>query len=132
MLFNNTYSKLLEKYIENVIGIYIEGIGTGIAQADTGNTGYNVIHGTNQKIENDTITFKTINNQIVTKPIVEYITAVSGSSDMEQRPVILLTIMVNGMTHERVPFSVSDRSENSYSILLGKPFLKEITNFVKI
>jgi hypothetical protein len=132
MLFNNTYSKLLEKYIENIIGIYIEGIGAGVAQADTGNTGYNVIHGVIQNMENGRVTFKTINNQTVTRPVVEFITAVSGSSNEEQRPVVGLTIMVNGMTHQNVPFSLSDRTENSYSILLGKPFLKEITSFVKI
>jgi hypothetical protein len=132
MLFNNTYSKLLEKYIDNVIGIYIEGVGSGIAQADTGNTGYNVIHGIIQNIENGRVTFKTINNQTIIRPIVEYITAVSGSSNEEQRPVVKLTIMVNGMTYPGVPFSISDRTENSYSILLGKPFLKDITSFVKL
>lgn len=132
MLFNSIYQKIVENYIDNVIEIYIDGVGRGVAEADTGNSGYNVLHGIEIKRENGTITFETLNNSTVTKPIAEYITAVTGSSDLEKRPVVLLDITVNGLPHTRIPFSISNRSENDHKILLGKPFLKEIASFVKI
>lgn len=137
MNFAKIYQRMLElyneeNYIENVIEINIDGIGSGIAEADTGNSGYNVLHGIVKKMENGSVTFQTLNNALVTKPIAEFITAVTGSSNEEKRPVVLLDLTVNGLPHQRIPFSISDRSVNDQKILLGKPFLKEITSFVKI
>ena len=132
MNFERIYESLLEKYIENLVDVYIDGVGRGIAEADTGNSGYNVIHGIVQKIENGRVFFKTLNDRIVDKAIVEYITAVTGSSNEEQRPVVALDITVNGLPHSQIPFSISDRSSNEKKILLGKPFLKQITSFVKL
>jgi hypothetical protein len=132
MLFDSTYLKILENYIDNIVDIYIDGIGSGVAEADTGNSGYNVLHGAVTNIENNQVTFKTLNNMVITKPVVEFITAVTGSSNEEKRPVVLFDVEVNGLPHERIPFSISDRSKNEQKILLGKPFLKEIAAYVKI
>jgi hypothetical protein len=132
MKFTRIYQKIIENYVDNIIEINIDGIGSGIAEADTGNSGYNVLHGIIKKVENNRVTFLTLNNSVVTKPIAEFITAVTGSSNEEQRPVVLLDLIVNGLPHQRVPFSISDRSANDQKILLGKPFLKEIASFVRI
>jgi hypothetical protein len=132
MKFDVFYTKIIENYVDNVIEIKIDGIGTGIAEADTGNSGYNVLHGIVTYIKDNMVTFETINNKTVEKPVAEFITAVTGSSNEENRPVVLLDIIVNGLPHNRVPFSISDRSTNEQKILLGKPFLKDITSFVKI
>jgi len=132
MKFDSIYCKIIENYIENVVEVYIDGVGHVIAEADTGNSGYNVLHGFIEKINGNVATVRTINNRTLERPIVEFITAVTGSSNEEKRPVILLDIQVNGMPHSKIPFSISDRSSNTAKILLGKPFLKEITNFVKL
>ena len=132
MKFDDIYRKIVENYIENVVEVYIDGVGVVIAEADTGNSGYNVLHGVVENIDNEVATVRTINNRVIQRPIVEYITAVTGSSNEEERPVILLDIQVNGIPHYKIPFSISDRSSNTAKILLGKPFLKEITSFVKI
>jgi hypothetical protein len=137
MSFARIYQRMIElyseeNYIENMVEVNIDGIGSAVAEADTGNSGYNVLHGKIIKIGNGRVSFQTLNNKVVEKPIAEFITAVTGSSNEEQRPVVLLDLMVNGYPHNRVPFSISDRSTNDKKILLGKPFLKEITNFVKI
>lgn len=132
MKFDSIYCKIIENYIENVIEVYIDGVGSVIAEADTGNSGYNVLHGVVENVQGDMATIRTINNRMLERPIVEFITAVTGSSNEEKRPVVLLDIQVNGIPHSRIPFSISDRSSNTAKILLGKPFLKEITNFVKI
>lgn len=132
MKYDEFYEKILEKYIENLVDVYIDGVGRSIAEADTGNSGYNVLHGVVEKIEGERVFFKTINDKVIDKPIAEFITAVTGSSNEEQRPVVLLDIIVNGLPHNQVPFSISDRSTNDKKILLGKPFLKQITSFVKL
>jgi hypothetical protein len=132
MKFDRIYQKIVENYVDNIIEINIDGIGSGVAEADTGNSGYNVLHGIVKKMENNSVTFQTLNNSLVTKPIAEFITAVTGSSNEEKRPVVLLDLIVNGLPHQRVPFSISDRSANNQKILLGKPFLKEIASFVRI
>lgn len=137
MSFAKIYQRVLEiytqeNYIDNVVDINIDGAGSGIAEADTGNSGYNVIHGKIKSMKNGSVTFETINNRVLTKPVAEFITAVTGSSNEEQRPVVLLDVIINGLPHNRVPFSISDRTTNDRKILLGKPFLKEIAAFVKI
>jgi hypothetical protein len=132
MKFTEIYRKIVENYVDNIIEVFINGIGSAIAEADTGNSGYNVLHGKVLDIENGRVSFYTLNNKLINKPVVEYITAVTGSSDKEKRPVVLFDITVNGMPHTSIPFSISDRSENEQKILLGKPFLKEITSFVRI
>jgi hypothetical protein len=137
MNFATIYQRVIElyneeNYIENIVEIHIDGVGSGVAEADTGNSGYNVLHGEIIKMDDNRVIFKTLNNQTVDKPIAEFITAVTGSSLEEKRPVVLLDLTVNGLPHIRVPFSISDRSKNDQKILLGKQFLKEIAAFVKI
>lgn len=137
MNFTKIYQRMLElyseeNYVDNILEVFIEGVGKGIAEADTGNSGYNVLHGQILKLENGRVSFKTLNNKIIDKPIAEFITAVTGSSNEEKRPVVTFDLIVNGMPHRGIPFSISDRSTNEQKILLGKPFLKEIASFVKI
>lgn len=132
MKFDAFYTRLIENYVDNVVEINIDGVGSGIAEADTGNSGYNVLHGIIDKMQDGRVSFKTLNNQTIEKPVAEFITAVTGSSNEEKRPVVLLDITVNGLPHNRVPFSISDRTANDRKILLGKPFLKEIASFIKI
>lgn len=137
MDFTKIYQRMIElyneeNYIDNVIEINIDGVGNGVAEADTGNSGYNVLHGIIKGMQDGRVTFQTINDRVITKPIAEYITAVTGSSNEEKRPVILLDLIVNGLPHNRIPFSISDRTANDQKILLGKPFLKDIAAFVKI
>lgn len=132
MNFDLTYTKILENYVNSVERIYIDGIGDAVAESDTGNNGYNVIHGEIQNMDNNQVTFSTLNNKILTKPIIDYIIAVTGSSNEEKRPVIALNVQVDGKTINNVPFSISNRETNDRKVLLSKDFLKQIVDFVKI
>ena len=137
MDFTKIYQRMIElyneeTYIDNIVEVNIDGVGSGVAEADTGNSGYNVLHGIIKSMKDGRVTFETINGAVITKPVAEFITAVTGSSNEEKRPVVLLDLIVNGLPHNRIPFSVSDRSTNDQKILLGKPFLKDITSFVKV
>jgi hypothetical protein len=114
--------------MENVLGlvedVHIDGIGTLQAKTDTGNTGHNVIHGIVKNTKNGEVTFETVGNKIVTMPYEDEIKVHIGSGNKENRPVVKLNITINGKKYESVPFSVADRSENTYKILLGEEFIK--------
>lgn len=132
MNFDRTYLKIYEKYVNSIEHVYIDEIGEHPAESDTGNSGYNVIHGKNVKYNGNSVTFETINNKTITKPVIEYIVAVTGSSNQEKRPVVALNITLNGEKINNVPFSISNRETNDRKILLGKEYLRKIVDFVKV
>jgi hypothetical protein len=116
--------------MENVLGliedVYIDGIGHVQAKTDTGNSAHNVIHGIideKNKTKNQ-VTFKTINDRVLTLPYEDVITIHIGEREKRERPVVRLNIAINGKKYSDVPFSVADRSENEYKILLGEKFIK--------
>lgn len=114
--------------MENVLGlvedVHIDGIGTMQAKTDTGNTGHNVIHGIVKKQKNREVTFETVGGKIITMPYEDEIKVHIGSGNKENRPVVKLNITINNKKYENVPFSIADRSENTYKILLGEQFIK--------
>jgi hypothetical protein len=132
MNFDLTYTRILENYVDSVERIFIDEVGEAVAESDTGNNGYNVLHGKIINIDNNQVTFTTLNNKTLTKPIVDYIVAVTGSSNEEQRPVVNLSVQVDGNVINDVPFSISNRETNERKVLLSKDFLKQIVDFVKI
>lgn len=116
--------------MENVLGliedVYIDGIGHVQAKTDTGNSAHNVIHGIIDE-ENSTkeqVTFQTINDKVLTLPYHDVITIHIGEGEKKDRPVVKLNIAINGKKYSDVPFSIADRSENEYKILLGEKFIK--------
>jgi len=132
MNFDLTYTKILENYVDSVERIFIDEVGEAVAESDTGNNGYNVLHGKILNTDNNQVTFTTLNNKTLTKPIVDYIIAVTGSSNEERRPVVNLSVQVDGNIINDVPFSISNRETNERKVLLSKDFLKQIVDFVKI
>jgi hypothetical protein len=114
--------------------IEIPGIGLLKAKTDTGNDAHNVIHGSDIKIENDAVYFTTSNNKRVKFPLKDTIKIHIGGGNIEDRPVITCTCIVNGKKFTNVPFSVTDRTKNSYKVLLGAPFIEKhggIVNVIK-
>ena len=59
-----------------------------------------------------------------TLPYHDVITIHIGEGEKTERPVVKLNIAINGKKYSDVPFSISDRSENEYKILLGEKFIK--------
>lgn len=114
--------------MENVLGliedVYIDGIGKVQAKTDTGNSAHNVIHGLVEKQNNGEVTFTTINDKVLTMPYEDEIKIHIGSGNKENRPVVRFNITINGQKYNNVPFSIADRSENEYKILLGEKFIK--------
>jgi len=95
------------------------------AKVDTGNSGYNMIHGDDIKDNGDhTVTFKLPNGKKVTKKIVSRITVKSGIGK-KQRLVVLMDIDFHGKHYPNIKFSIGDRSHMSTKVLLGLQFLSK-------
>lgn len=133
MNFYGTVAYLLNEsslgLIENIV---IPGIGTLKAKTDTGNDAHNVVHGSDIKIEGETVHFTASNGKRVIFPLKDTIKVHIGGGNIENRPVIVCTCLLNGKKFTNVPFSVTDRSKNSYKVLLGAPFIKQNGGIVNI
>jgi hypothetical protein len=117
-------SLLIENSLGLIEDIDIQGIGKLKAKTDTGNDAHNVLHGIDVKIEDDSVNFTSESGQRVQFPLKELIKIHIGSGNIENRPVVLCNCSINGKKYFNVPFSISDRSQNDYKVLLGAPFIK--------
>ena len=119
---------LKEKLVIGIVEpITIKDVGTFSAKIDSGNSGYNVIHGENLIIKDDIITFITSDfrgvRKSITSKIIETVKINIGSSNIQNRPVIQLDIIFGGIEFKNVKFSISDRAENKEKVLISKSFI---------
>lgn len=134
--------KLLRLTLEKmVIGveepILIKGIGEIVAKVDSGNSGYNVIHGEDLIIQGDIITFKTENKdgqeRRVSKKIKDTINVNIGGGHIQERPVIELNVQFGGQDYKKVLFSITNRKDNEHKVLLSKDFVgKELEALIDV
>lgn len=120
-----TFKKFYEK---NVVGlvetIFIDGIGEVEAKVDSGNGAFNVLHGENIEMEDDVCTFVTINGKKIEKPVVDMITINVGAGNFEERPVVEFSIKFGTKQFDNVKFSIGNRANNEYPVLIGKDFIR--------
>lgn len=130
------FIKLYNLIMENVLGIVedidIEGIGTIKAKTDTGNTAHNVLHGIILGKDNNKVKFETVGGKVLVLPYEEEIKIHIGSGNKEDRPVVRFNVSINGKSQQGVPFSIADRSENEYKVLLGEDFIKNNGGIVNV
>jgi hypothetical protein len=124
MKFNDLYNYLLETALGLVEDITIEGIGTLKAKTDTGNSAHNVLHGLIKEKNMGNVVFETVDGKIVSFPYEDEIKIHIGSGNKEDRPVVKFNVEINGNKYENVSFSIADRTENEYKVLLGEEFIK--------
>lgn len=135
-------SKLYQLTLEKmVIGleepILIKGVGEIIAKVDSGNGGYNVIHGEDLTVQGDILTFKTFNKdgneRRVSKKIKETLNVNIGGGHIQERPVVELDVQFGGEDYKKVLFSVTDRSDNDNKVLISKDFVgKELEALIDV
>ena len=129
-----TYLDYLEQKVlleRLVIGleepVLIKGLGELSAKIDSGNGGYNVIHGTDFHQQGDKLMFTTHdcngNEKKIQAKVIDSIEINMGGGNIESRPVIELDIKFAGEDYKKIPFSVSDRSTNTNPILISKGFV---------
>lgn len=106
----------------------IKGLGQLKAKVDSGNGGYNVIHGRDFQQEGELLTFTTLNGsgeeRRVQYPIVDYIDVNIGGGNVQHRPVIEIDVKFGGEEYSKVRFSVTDRADNTNPVLISKSFVE--------
>ena len=141
---NKTFKSIYRSYFlneiameeEDVIGlvepIHIEEIGEVQSKVDSGNGAYNVLHGNIQSKRGNFIIVHTVNGKKLKKKVVDTVVIHIGSGNKEERPVVLFDIVFDGKKYKDVPFSIADRSENEYPVLVGKDFLSKIDKLIDV
>ena len=121
---------------QRILGLHepinIEGVGQITSKVDSGNGGYNVLHGINLKIKDNTVDFTTVNGKKMSKPIVEFIDINIGSGNIEKRPVVEFNVSIVGEKFKNVKFSLADRSQNEEKVLLGKTFIAALGGLIDV
>lgn len=122
------YKLTLEKMVIGVEEpVLVKGIGELVAKIDSGNSGYNVIHGEDIIVQGNIITFKTFNKdgdeRRVSKKIKDSIKINIGGGHIQDRPVVELDVQFGGEDYKKVPFSITNRSDNEHKILISKDFV---------
>lgn len=117
--------------------IEFEELGPIEAKIDSGNGAYNVLHGINLNYNGDEVNFKTVNDQTITKPVVEYIdinvgSDSDGNATIDNRPVVEFDIKIGDELHPNTKFSIGSREENEYKILVGKDFIEELGGVIDV
>jgi len=113
--------------------ITIDGIGSIIAKIDSGNEAYNVLHGVDIKSNNDnTITFTTVDDKIITLPKTGSIDINIGSGNIEARPTVSLDIILQNKSYKNITFSIADRADNEQQVLIGEPFIERLNALVDV
>lgn len=109
--------------------VLIKNLGEITAKIDSGNGGFNVIHGTDFVMQGDVLLFKTKNNKgeirQLSKKVVDYIDVNIGGGNIQHRPVIELDIKFADTNYKKVKFSVTDRGSNDTLILISKAFVQD-------
>lgn len=137
--FNNIYRTYYLNEItsdDDIIGlvepIKIKDIGNVDAKVDSGNGAYNVLHGVKFETRGKNIIFSTVNNKRIKKQVVDTVVIHIGSGNKEERPVVLFDIIFDGKKYTDVPFSLADRTENEYPVLIGKDFISKIDKLIDV
>lgn len=113
--------------------LHFQDLGPIEAKVDSGNGAYNVLHGLNiQEVADGQISFDTVNEKTLTKPVTEYIDINIGSGNIETRPVVEFDIEIGGESYPNTKFSIGDRSSNEYKILLGKDFIEQLGGLIDV
>jgi len=133
---NRTFKSLYYSYClneiseEDIVGlnepIYIEDVGKVTAKIDSGNGAYNVLHGKILEKRGNYIIVQTVNDKKIKKEVVDKVLIHIGSGNKEERPVVEFNIIFDGKKLPGVRFSIADRSENEYPVLIGKQFIEDL------
>ena len=107
--------KLYRLFLEKmVIGleepVLVKGIGELVAKVDSGNSGYNVIHGDDIIMQGNIVTFRTFNKdgdeRRVSKKLKDTIKINIGGGHIQDRPVVELDVQFGGQDYMALGWSL--------------------------
>ena len=123
-------------FFENALGLIetvtFKELGPVEAKVDSGNGAYNVLHGNDIQQQGNSVTFLTVNDKRISKPVKEYIDINIGSGNVEKRPVVLFDIMIGEKSYPGTPFSIADREQNEQKVLIGKDFIVKLGGMIDV
>ncbi len=110
------------------------------AKVDSGNGAYNVLHGVNLQYSGlddnyegkSHVTFETVDGKTIKKRVIEFIDINIGSGNIEERPVVEFDIEIGDKVYLATKFSIGDREENEYKILVGKDFIEQLGGLIDV
>jgi hypothetical protein len=110
------------------------------AKIDSGNGAYNVLHGVNLEysgLDDDYegrshVTFETVDGKTIKKRVIEFIDINIGSGNIEERPVVEFDIEIGDKVYPATKFSIGNREENEYKILVGKDFIEQLGGLIDV
>jgi hypothetical protein len=120
----------LEKWLLGLVEfIEIDGLGKIAAKLDSGNGAHNVLHATDIQIQGSKVIFKTINNKRLVKDLADKVLInVKSGIPEDERPVVNFNVRIGERDFPNIPFSITDRTENLYKVLIGKEFIEKNLN----
>ena len=137
-----TFKKFFEsnKPLGLIETITFEELGPIEAKIDSGNGAYNVLHGVNLQYSGlddsydgqSHVTFETVDGKTIKKRVVEFIDINIGSGNIEQRPVVEFDIEIGDKVYPATKFSIGNREENEYKILVGKDFIEQLGGLIDV
>lgn len=131
-----TFKKFFEsnKPLGLIETITFKELGPIEAKVDSGNGAYNVLHGINLQYNDNKsiVTFETIDNRSLSMPVVEFIDINIGSGNIEERPVVEFDIEIGDEVYPKTKFSIGDREDNDYKILVGKDFIEQLGGMIDV
>ncbi len=129
-----TFKKFFEsnKPVGLIETITFEELGPIEAKIDSGNGAYNVLHGVNIVEDGNEVSFDTVDNKTLKKKLVEHIDINIGSGNIETRPVVLFDIEIGDKKYPDTKFSIGDRKENEYKILVVKDFIEKLGGLIDV
>lgn len=127
--FKNFFEKTVIGLIEEM---EIAGIGRVKVKIDSGNSAYNVLGVSNIMKQGNKVTFDTINGKRLIKEIKDTITINVGAGNEEERQVVMFRIKFGGQEFDNIPFSLGNRDNNEYKVLVGKDFIKKLDALIDV
>lgn len=137
-----TFKKFFEsnKPLGLIETINFKELGPIEAKIDSGNGAYNVLHGVNLEYSGlddnyegrSHVTFETVDGKTIKKRVVEFIDINIGSGNIEERPVVEFDIEIGDKVYPATKFSIGNREENEYKILVGKDFIEQLGGLIDV
>jgi len=128
-----TFSQFYETTVIGLIEeMEIEGIGKVKVKCDSGNSAFNALLATDIDKQGNKVNFTTIGGKRLQKDIKDMININVGAGHVESRPTVSFRIKFGGTTFDNVPFSLSDRTQNEYKVLVGKDFIKQLDALIDV
>ena len=106
--------------------VTLDGIGSIVANFDTGNSARCIIHADKYDIKNNVVTWEAQGKKYKNKLIkMTKLERGALAANVIERPLVLFDVDFNGTTYKNVKFAIDDRTEKTTKCLMNQEFMKQ-------